>query len=63
MHINIYRSATNRVFGGVLGGLADYFDWNANVLRIIWVLATICFHVIFILAYFVLLLLMKNPYN
>ncbi|MBA1435280.1 PspC domain-containing protein, partial [Bombilactobacillus bombi] len=37
MHIPIKRSGTNYVIAGVLGGLADHFDWNANVLRALWV--------------------------
>ncbi|UQS81549.1 PspC domain-containing protein [Bombilactobacillus folatiphilus] len=41
MHISIRRSSRNRVVAGVLGGLAVHFDWNANLLRIIWVLLTL----------------------
>lgn len=29
----LVRSKNNRVFAGVLGGIADYFGWHANVLR------------------------------
>lgn len=29
----LVRSKNNRVFAGVLGGIADYFGWRANVLR------------------------------
>ncbi|HJE87323.1 PspC domain-containing protein [Levilactobacillus brevis] len=35
------RSRTNRLVGGVLGGIADYFNWNANLLRVIYVLITV----------------------
>ncbi|MCH5464462.1 PspC domain-containing protein [Levilactobacillus tujiorum] len=35
------RSRTNRLVGGVLGGIAEYFGWNANLLRVIYVLITI----------------------
>lgn len=40
-----YRSTTNRVFGGVLGGLATYMNWNATVLRILVVLFALCTYV------------------
>ncbi len=29
------KSRTNRVLGGVLGGIGDYFDIDANILRVI----------------------------
>ncbi|MCY9807195.1 PspC domain-containing protein [Lentilactobacillus senioris] len=31
------RSSTNQVVAGVLGGIGEYFDWNANLLRILFV--------------------------
>ncbi|WP_143462914.1 PspC domain-containing protein [Levilactobacillus enshiensis] len=35
------RSRTNRLVGGVLGGIAEYFGWNANLLRLIYVLISL----------------------
>jgi phage shock protein PspC (stress-responsive transcriptional regulator) len=37
----LQRSKTNRMFAGVLGGLAKYFDIDASLLRILWVLLTV----------------------
>lgn len=37
----LVRSRTNRLVGGVLGGIAEYFDWNANLLRLIYVLVSL----------------------
>ncbi|WP_125583272.1 PspC domain-containing protein [Levilactobacillus cerevisiae] len=37
----LVRSRTNRLVGGVLGGIAEYFDWNANILRLIYVLVSL----------------------
>lgn len=34
------RSA-NRMLAGVCGGLADYFGWDATVVRILYALATV----------------------
>ena len=31
----LYRNMQNKVFGGVLGGVACYFGWNANLLRLL----------------------------
>lgn len=37
MKINIYRSATNKVFAGVIGGLAEHYQWNPTLARVIFV--------------------------
>jgi len=37
----LVRSRTNRLIGGVLGGIAEYFDWNANLLRLIYVIVSL----------------------
>ncbi len=41
LNLNIKRSFNNRIIAGVLGGLAEYFAWNAGILRIIWVIFTL----------------------
>lgn len=33
----LHRSRTNRMLGGVLGGLAEYFDTDATLLRLIFI--------------------------
>ena len=37
----LYRSNTNKVFAGILGGLGDYFDVDPVLFRLLWVLVTI----------------------
>lgn len=37
----LYRNMKNKVFGGVLGGLAAYLDWNANILRLFFAVLTV----------------------
>lgn len=34
------RSASNRLLGGVLGGIAQYFKWNATAVRVIYLILT-----------------------
>ncbi len=34
----LYRSQTNKVFAGVCGGLAEYFDVDPVVIRVLFVL-------------------------
>lgn len=33
----LYRSKKNRKIAGVCGGLADYFDIDPTIIRILWV--------------------------
>jgi phage shock protein PspC (stress-responsive transcriptional regulator) len=37
-HKRLLRSKTNRVLGGVCGGLGDYFNVDPVVVRIAWVI-------------------------
>jgi phage shock protein C len=38
----IYRSRTDVIFFGVCGGLAEHFDMNPGVLRLLVVLLSLC---------------------
>ena len=55
------RSATNKVLGGVLGGIAEYFDMDATLIRICYAALTI-FSAGFpgLLLYIIMLLLMPK---
>ncbi|MCA1792202.1 MAG: PspC domain-containing protein [Thioalkalivibrio sp.] len=37
----LYRSRTEKMLGGVCGGLADYLDFDVTLIRGLWVLATL----------------------
>ena len=34
----LYRSKTNKVFGGLIGGMGEYFDVDPVILRLLWIL-------------------------
>lgn len=36
-------SQTNKKICGVCGGIAEYFEIDATVIRLIWAIASICF--------------------
>ncbi|HKC76677.1 MAG TPA: PspC domain-containing protein [Chloroflexota bacterium] len=36
----LYRSRRHRMIAGVCGGLAERYDWDASVVRLIFVLAS-----------------------
>ncbi len=52
----LYRSQTNKVFAGVCGGLAEYLNVDATVIRIVWVLLTLLGGsgiILYIIAFFI----------
>lgn len=60
----LYRSKNDKVFMGVMGGMADYFDADVTLLRVlavVFVLLTGIFPGVFI--YFVAGLLMPKAYT
>lgn len=63
MHIPIKRSATNKLLAGVIGGLAEHFDWNVALARVLWIILSVFLFTtgLGIVAYLVLWLLMENP--
>ncbi len=42
MENRLYRDENRKVLGGVCAGLADYFNVDVSVMRIIFVLANVC---------------------
>jgi phage shock protein PspC (stress-responsive transcriptional regulator) len=61
------RSNTNRIFFGVLGGIADYLGWNANVLRVIYILLILISAKVTlgaaVVVYFIIAWIMPAPKN
>lgn len=41
MQKKLTRSTTNRTIFGVCGGLAQYFDIDPTIVRLVWVLGTL----------------------
>lgn len=37
----LYRSSTNKMISGVCGGLAEYLEMDATILRLLWALVII----------------------
>lgn len=62
MQKKLTRSSKDKKICGVCGGIAEYFDIDSTIVRLIWVLTT-CFFGIGILAYFLAALVMPNDNN
>lgn len=41
MKKRLQRSRTEKMIGGVCGGLAEYFDVDPTIVRVIWVIITL----------------------
>lgn len=55
----LYRNMQNKVFGGVIGGLATYLGWNANIMRLFFIALVMCtkflpFTVVYLLAWMII---------
>jgi phage shock protein PspC (stress-responsive transcriptional regulator) len=62
MEKKLYKSNTNKVIAGVCGGLAEYFDFDASIIRILWALSVLLLGT-GILVYIVCALVIPNkPY-
>jgi len=60
----LYRSLSDRVLFGVCGGLGEYFHFDANLIRIVFVLLTLFSGFTFALAYLVMAILIpEEPFS
>ncbi|HEY6947110.1 MAG TPA: PspC domain-containing protein [Candidatus Acidoferrum sp.] len=42
-HKRLMRSSTDKKIAGVCAGLADYFDMDPTIIRVLWLIAVLCF--------------------
>jgi phage shock protein C len=59
MEKKLYKSNSNKMIAGVCGGLAEYFDFDASIIRILWALSVLLFGT-GILVYIVCALVIPN---
>lgn len=54
MNRRLYRSTRDSVLGGVAGGVADYFDMDPSIVRILWAVLALVTGGIFLVLYIVM---------
>jgi phage shock protein C len=59
----LYRHPTDKVIGGVCGGIAEYFGWDPVLVRVLWVVATFATWGGGLLAYLLLALFLPTGSN
>ena len=42
MKQKLYKSVKDRKLTGVCGGIAEYFDIDSNIVRILWLILVLC---------------------
>ena len=57
----LYKSRTNKKICGVCGGLAEYFEIDATIIRLVWAIAVVCVGA-GLLAYIIAALIMSYEY-
>lgn len=60
MNKKLQRSSTNCMLGGVCGGLANYFDFDPTLVRVAYVLLSVCTAFSGVLAYILLMIIMPK---
>ena len=65
MEKKLRRSVTDRNLAGVCGGIAEYFDWDPTLVRVVYVFATVFTAFSGVVAYIILWLVMpeERPYD
>lgn len=57
MEKRLYKSRTEKMLGGVCGGIAQYFDIDPTLVRLAWLIAIFCFGgglIAYLIAYIVI---------
>lgn len=55
--------SNNKMLSGVLAGIAEYLGWDPTVVRVAYLLLTLCTAFAGVLVYLLLMLVMPNPQN
>jgi len=62
MNKRLYKSTTNKKIFGVCGGLSEFFNIDATIIRLIWALLVFCAGT-GLLAYIIAALVLPNDYE
>lgn len=63
MEKRLYRSRNNRMLAGVCAGLANYFNLDPTIIRVLAIICLLAFNIMAFLAYIVLIVIVpvENP--
>jgi phage shock protein C len=61
MNRRLYKSDTDRVIGGVAGGVAEYLDVDPSIVRVVWAVLAIITGGLFFVLYIVMWIVVPLP--
>jgi phage shock protein C len=61
MNRRLYKSETDRVIGGVAGGMAEYLDVDPSIVRVVWAVLAIITGGLFFVLYIVMWIVVPLP--
>jgi phage shock protein C len=63
MEKRLYRSRNNRMLAGVCAGLANYFNLDPTIIRVLAIVCLLAFNIMAFIAYIVLIVIVpvENP--
>ena len=61
MNRRLYKSETDRVIGGVAGGVAEYLDVDPSIVRVVWAVLAIITGGLFFVLYIVMWIVVPLP--
>jgi phage shock protein C len=59
----LHRSVSNKMLAGVCAGIAEYFDWDATLVRLIYIFLAFASFGIALLVYFILMLVLPPAHE
>jgi phage shock protein PspC (stress-responsive transcriptional regulator) len=62
MEKRLYRSNTNKMLAGVCGGLAEYLNTDASIIRILWALSILLLGTGLLIYIVCAIIIPNNPY-
>ncbi len=59
----LYLSSTNKKIAGVCGGIAEYFNIDATLVRLAWIILTVFTNMLGVIAYLVAWMVIPTETN
>ncbi len=59
----LYKNSENKMISGVCQGLSEYFNLDVTVIRLIWVIITLCSAGLGIIGYLIAAVIMPDKFS
>lgn len=59
----LYKNSENKMISGVCQGLSEYFNLDVTIIRLIWVIVTLCSAGLGIIGYLIAAVIMPDKFS